>query len=73
MFNGWTRLYDRLTQELPVWAKPRLNDPSQTILFQVANAQVLIPTMCGVSAEVMDAAHDLKLILQPARGEDASL
>ena len=25
--------------------------------------------MCVISAEVMDAAHDLKLILQPARGK----
>ena len=38
-------------------------------LVQVANAQVLIPTMTVVSAEVMDAAPDLKLILQPARGK----
>lgn len=39
-----------------------------SVAFQVANAKVLIPTTGLVPAEVINAAMDLRLIVNPAAG-----
>lgn len=39
-----------------------------SVAFQVANAKVLIPTTGLVPAEVINAATDLRLIVNPAAG-----
>ena len=40
------------------------------VAFQVANAKVLIPTTGLVSAQVINAATDLRLIVNPAAGRE---
>ncbi|KAF6261226.1 hypothetical protein COO60DRAFT_1636971 [Scenedesmus sp. NREL 46B-D3] len=53
---------------LPPWAKLRRMDPTKPLAQQVANAKVLVPTTGHVDAAAIAAAHDLRLIAQPAAG-----
>lgn len=58
----------RLEAIMPVWAVLRRMDPAKPLSEQVGNAKVLIPTTGVVDRASIEAAHDLRLIAQPAAG-----
>uniref|UniRef100_A0A383V9Z4 D-isomer specific 2-hydroxyacid dehydrogenase NAD-binding domain-containing protein n=1 Tax=Tetradesmus obliquus TaxID=3088 RepID=A0A383V9Z4_TETOB len=67
-YDGWHAPGDKLERMLPPWAKLHRMDPTRPLAEQVANAKVLVPTTGLVDAAAIAAAHDLRLIAQPAAG-----
>ncbi|KAL3134120.1 hypothetical protein ABBQ32_008542 [Trebouxia sp. C0010 RCD-2024] len=66
--DAWHPYRKRLQEVLPHWAKVRVLDTSKELHTQVANAKVLIPTTGLLPAKVINAAMDLRLIVNPAAG-----
>lgn len=66
--SGWFPIVDAIERaiERPV----HIRDPSQSIRDAIAEADVVLPSNGGVSAEAIEGARRLRLIQQPAAGYD---
>jgi phosphoglycerate dehydrogenase-like enzyme len=68
--SGWSGFYDALGARLPAWTVLRRLDRSRSLVEELADAEVILPSNCPIDGATMRALPKLRLIQQPAVGID---
>ena len=71
LFNGWLqipRTIENKLRERDIAASVRIADFDRPLEEQLAETQILLPSLCPVDADLLSAAPQAQLIMQPAAG-----
>jgi phosphoglycerate dehydrogenase-like enzyme len=68
--TGWLPMIDKLRERLPAGVSVQGHDRTRPLIDQVANVDIILPSNARIDAPVIEAAKNLRAILQPAVGTE---